>query len=134
VTAGGKNVSPAVLEERLQAHSLISQSMVVGDGRPFIAALVTIDPQAFASWLASNGKPASATVETLKSDPELCGEVRKAVDAANLAVSRAEAIKEFRILPREFTEEAGEITPSLKIKRNVVLKDYADDIAAIYGG
>jgi long-chain acyl-CoA synthetase len=134
VTAGGKNVAPAVLEDRLQAHPLVSQSMVVGDGRPFIAALVTIDPQAFASWLASNGKSASATVETLQSDPDLRGEVRKAVDAANLAVSRAEAIKEFRILPREFTEEAGEMTPSLKIKRNVVLKVYADDIAAIYGG
>ena len=134
VTAGGKNVAPAVLEDRLQAHPLVSQSMVVGDGRPFIAALVTIDQDAFTKWLESNGKPASATVETLRSDPELRGEVQKAVDAANLAVSRAEAIREFRILPREFTEEAGEVTPSLKIKRNVVLKGYADEIAAIYGG
>jgi long-chain acyl-CoA synthetase len=133
VTAGGKNVAPAVLEDRLQAHPLVSQSIVVGDGRPFIAALVTIDQEAFTNWLASNGKPASATVETLKSDAELRGEVQKAVDAANLAVSRAEAIKEFRILPREFTEAAGQMTPSLKIKRNVVLKDYADEIAAIYG-
>jgi long-chain acyl-CoA synthetase len=134
VTAGGKNVAPAVLEDRLQAHPLVSQSMVVGDGKPFIAALVTIDQEAFANWLAENGKPASATVETLQSDGDLRGEVQKAVDAANLAVSKAEAIKEFRILPREFTEEAGEMTPSLKIKRNVVLKEYADEIAAIYGG
>ncbi|GAA0908125.1 AMP-dependent synthetase/ligase [Virgisporangium aurantiacum] len=134
VTAGGKNVAPAVLEDRLQAHPLVSQSMVVGDGKPFIAALVTIDQDAFANWLADNGKPASATVETLQSDGDLRGEVQKAVDAANLAVSKAEAIKEFRILPREFTEEAGEMTPSLKIKRNVVLKEYADEIAAIYGG
>lgn len=133
VTAGGKNVAPAVLEDRLQAHPLVSQSMVVGDGQPFIAALVTIDRDALANWLAANGKPASATVETLQSDGDLRGEVQKAVDAANLAVSRAEAIKEFRILPREFTEEAGEVTPSLKIKRNVVLKEYADEIAAIYG-
>jgi long-chain acyl-CoA synthetase len=134
VTAGGKNVAPAVLEDRLQAHPLVSQSIVVGDGKPFIAALVTIDQDAFAKWLESNGKPASATVETLRSDPELRGEVQKAVDAANLAVSRAEAVRDFRILPREFTEEAGEVTPSLKIKRNVVLKGYADEIAAIYGG
>ena len=134
VTAGGKNVAPAVLEDRLQAHPLVSQSMVVGDGKPFIAALVTIDQDAFANWLADNGKPASATVETLQSDGDLRGEVQKAVDAANLAVSKAEAIKEFRILPREFTEEAGEMTPSLKIKRNVVLKEYADEIASIYGG
>jgi long-chain acyl-CoA synthetase len=96
--------------------------------------LLTIDQDAFAKWLESNGKPTSATVETLRSDPELRGEVQKAVDAANLAVSRAEAIREFRILPREFTEEAGEVTPSLKIKPNVVQKGYADEIAAIYGG
>ena len=94
--------------------------------------MVTIDQEAFTNWLASNGKPSSATVETLKSDGDLRGEVQKAVDAANLAVSKAEAIKEFRILPREFTEAAGEVTPSLKIKRNVVLKGYADEIAGIY--
>jgi len=134
VTAGGKNVAPAVLEDRLQAHPLISQSVVVGDRQPFIAALVTIDQEAFVAWLASSGKPASASVETLRSDPALRGEVRKAVDDANLAVSKAEAIREFRILPREFSEARGEVTPSMKIKRNVVLKEYADEIAAIYGG
>jgi long-chain acyl-CoA synthetase len=134
VTAGGKNVAPAVLEDRLQAHPLISQSVVVGDRQPFIAALITIDQEAFAAWLESAGKPASASVETLRSDPDLRGEVRKAVDDANLAVSKAESIREFRILPREFTEAQGEVTPSLKIKRNVVLKEYADEIAAIYGG
>jgi long-chain acyl-CoA synthetase len=134
VTAGGKNVAPAVLEDRLQAHPLISQSVVVGDRQPFIAALITIDQEGFAAWLASAGKPASASVETLRSDPDLRGEVRRAVDEANLAVSKAEAIREFRILSREFTEARGEVTPSMKIKRNVVLKKYADEIAAIYGG
>ena len=133
VTAGGKNVAPAVLEDRLQAHPLISQSVVVGDRQPFIAALITIDQDAFTAWLASSGKPASASVETLRSDAALRAEVRKAVDDANLAVSKAEAIREFRILPREFTEARGEVTPSMKIKRNVVLKEYADEIAAIYG-
>jgi long-chain acyl-CoA synthetase len=134
VTAGGKNVAPAVLEDRLQAHPLISQSVVVGDRQPFIAALITIDQEAFTAWLAKSGKPASASVETLRSDPDLRAEVRRCVDEANLAVSKAEAIREFRILPREFTEARGEVTPSMKIKRNVVLKEYADEIAAIYGG
>jgi long-chain acyl-CoA synthetase len=134
VTAGGKNVAPAVLEDRLQAHPLISQSIVVGDRQPFIAALITIDQEAFTRWLDTAGKPASASVETLRSDADLRAEVRKAVDDANLAVSKAEAIREFRILPREFTEARGEVTPSMKIKRNVVLKEYADEIAAIYGG
>jgi long-chain acyl-CoA synthetase len=133
VTAGGKNVAPAVLEDRLQAHPLISQSVVVGDRQPFIAALITIDQEAFTAWLVSSGKPASASVETLRSDPGLRAEVRRAVDEANLAVSKAESIREFRILPREFTEARGEVTPSMKIKRNVVLKEYADEIAAIYG-
>jgi long-chain acyl-CoA synthetase len=134
VTAGGKNVAPAVLEDRLRAHPLISQAVVVGDRQPFIAALVTIDPEAFPAWRESGGKPASATVESLRDDPDLRGEVRKAVDEANLAVSKAEAIREFRILPRDFTEAGGELTPSMKVKRNVVLKEYADEIASIYGG
>jgi long-chain acyl-CoA synthetase len=133
VTAGGKNVSPNVLEDRLRAHPLISQCVVIGDRRPFIAALITIDPEAFPAWLSSAGKPAGATVETLRTDPDLRGEVKKAVDEANLAVSRAEAIREFRILPRDFSEATGDLTPSLKVKRNVVLKEYADEIAAIYG-
>jgi long-chain acyl-CoA synthetase len=134
VTAGGKNVAPAVLEDRLRAHPIISQAVVVGDRQPFIAALVTIDPEAFPAWRESAGKPASAGVETLRDDPDLRGEVRKAVDEANLAVSKAEAIREFRILPRDFTESSGELTPSMKVKRNVVLKEYADEIASIYGG
>jgi long-chain acyl-CoA synthetase len=134
VTAGGKNVAPAVLEDRLRAHPLVSHGLVVGDRQPFIAALVTIDEEAFPDWKKTHGKRAEASVAELREDADLRGEVQKAVDAANLAVSKAEAIRSFRILPRDFTEDTGEITPSLKLKRNVVLKEYADEIAAIYTG
>ena len=132
VTAGGKNVAPAVLEDRLRAHPLISQCMVVGDRQPFVAALVTIDEEAWPAWLAANAKPAGTPVADLRTDEALRAEIQKAVDQANEAVSRAEAIRVFRILPRDWSEETGEITPSLKVKRNVVLKEYADEIAAIY--
>jgi long-chain acyl-CoA synthetase len=132
VTAGGKNVAPAVLEDRLRAHALVSQCMVVGDGQPFIGCLVTIDPEAFPAWKERAGKPAEAAVADLVDDADLRAEIQEAVDDANQAVSKAEAIKVFRILRRDFTEEGGELTPSLKLKRNVVLKEYADEIAAIY--
>jgi long-chain acyl-CoA synthetase len=132
VTAGGKNVAPAVLEDRLRAHPLVSQCVVVGDGQPFIAALVTIDEEAWPKWLDTNGKPAEASVADLREDEGLRAEIQQAVDEANRAVSRAEAIRAFRILPKDWSEETGEITPSLKVKRNVVLKQYADEIAAIY--
>jgi long-chain acyl-CoA synthetase len=132
VTAGGKNVAPAVLEDRVRAHALISQCMVVGDRQPFIAALVTIDPDALPAWKRDNGKPEDASVESLTDDEQLRAEVQKAIDEANQAVSKAEGIKAFRILPRDFTEATGELTPSLKVKRNIVMKEYAGDIAAIY--
>jgi long-chain acyl-CoA synthetase len=134
VTAGGKNVAPAVLEDRLRAHPLVSQCIVVGDQQPFIAALVTIDEEAFPTWLNDHHKPAEAKVADLRDDPDLRAEIQKAVDEANRAVSKAEAIKVFRILPRDWTEETGEITPSLKVKRNVVMKEYAGEISAIYNG
>ena len=129
VTAGGKNVAPAVLEDRLRAHPLISQTLVVGDGRPFIAALITLDPEGLEFWRQQHGKPADAD---LRDDPDLRAEIQSAVDDANKAVSRAESIRSFRILASDFTEGNGYLTPSLKVKRNVVLADYADDIAAIY--
>jgi long-chain acyl-CoA synthetase len=132
VTAGGKNVAPAVLEDRLRAHPLVSQCLVVGDRQPFIAALVTIDAEVWPKWLAEHGKPADATVEQLRTDPDLTADIQRAVDQANEAVSSAEAIKVFRILSRDWSEETGEITPSLKVKRTVVVKEYADEIAAIY--
>jgi long-chain acyl-CoA synthetase len=130
VTAGGKNVAPAVLEDRLRAHPLVSQTIVVGDRQPFIAALVTIDEEALPGWLATQGR-AGAEID-LRTDEALRKAIQEAVDEANKAVSRAEAIKAFRILPRDWTEETGELTPSLKVKRNVVLKEHADEIAAIY--
>ncbi len=132
VTAGGKNVAPAVLEDRVRAHPLISQCMVVGDGQPYIAALVTIDEEMFPTWKAQHGKPADATVADLVEDPDLIAAVQEAIDEGNKAVSRAEAIKKFRILPHDFTQEGGELTPSLKLKRNVVAKQYAAEISALY--
>jgi long-chain acyl-CoA synthetase len=132
VTAGGKNVAPAVLEDTVRAHPLISQAMVVGDQQPFIACVVTIDPEAFDPWKERTGKPAGATVADLVDDPDLRAEVQGAVDAANRGVSKAEGIKKFVILPRDFTEEGGEMTPSLKLKRHVIMKQYAEDVAALY--
>ncbi|QCQ93770.1 AMP-dependent synthetase/ligase [Rhodococcus sp. SGAir0479] len=132
VTAGGKNVSPGPLEDRLRSNVLISQAVVVGDGRPFIGALLTLDPEPFENWKAANGKPASATVSDLADDPDLRKAVQAVVDDANTTVSHTEAIKKFEILPRDLTEEAGELTATLKIKRNVVSERYAEQIASIY--
>ncbi|GGM61445.1 long-chain acyl-CoA synthetase [Longimycelium tulufanense] len=134
VTAGGKNVAPAVLEDRLRSHPLISQCMVVGDKQPFIGALITVDPEFFPAWKTQHGKPADAEVVDLIDDPDLRAEIQAAVDEANKAVSTAESIKKFRILPVDFTEAGGELTPSLKLRRNVVAKTYADQISAIYTG
>ncbi len=134
VTAGGKNVAPAVLEDRLRAHPLISQCMVVGDGQPFIGALVTIDSEALPGWLERSGKPAGTAIADLIDDPDLRTEIAQAVEDANQAVSRAEQIREFRILPVDFTEAGGEMTPTMKVKRAVVAKSFAADIASIYSG
>lgn len=133
VTAGGKNVAPALLEDRLRAHPLISQAMAVGDQQPFIAALITIDPEAFPGWKQRNGKDAGASVGDLADDPDLLAEIDLAVKEANQAVSHAESIRKFRILPVDFTEDTGELTPTLKVKRKVVAEKFATDIAALYG-
>lgn len=133
VTAGGKNVAPALLEDRLRAHPLISQAMAVGDQQPFIAALITIDPEAFPGWKQRNGKDPAASVGDLADDPDLLAEVDLAVKEANQAVSHAESIRKFRILPVDFTEDTGELTPTLKVKRKVVAEKFATDIAALYG-
>ena len=132
VTAGGKNVAPAVLEDRLRSHALISQCMVVGDGKPFVAALITLDPEALGPWKQAHGKPADATVAGLRDDPDLVADVQAAVDDANQAVSRAESIRKFRILDVDFTQEAGQLTVKLGIRRSVLLKDFAADIDALY--
>jgi long-chain acyl-CoA synthetase len=132
VTAGGKNVAPAILEDRLRAHPLISQAMCVGDAKPFIAALITIDPEAFSGWKERNGKSADASVADLADDPDLRAEIDLAVKDANQAVSKAEAIRKFVILPVDFTEDTGELTPTLKVKRKVVAEKFASDIEGLY--
>jgi long-chain acyl-CoA synthetase len=131
VTAGGKNVAPSTLEDRVRAHALVGQCLVVGDGQPFIAALVTIDPEVFPVWAAAHGK--AGALRMLVDDPDLRAEVQAAVDDANAAVSRAEAIRRFVILPDDWTEEGGQLTPSLKLKRNVVVRERKDEIAALFG-
>ncbi|MCQ8774347.1 AMP-dependent synthetase/ligase [Streptomyces telluris] len=132
VTAGGKNVAPAVIEDRIRAHALIAECMVVGDARPFVGALVTLDEDFLPRWLADHGKPAGMTPAELAEDADLLADVQKAVDDGNAAVSKAESVRKFRILPAQFTEASGHVTPSLKLKRNVVAKDFADEIEAIY--
>lgn len=132
VTAGGKNVAPAVLEDQVRAHPLVSQCVVVGDRQPFVAALVTVDEEALPAWLENAGLPAATPIEELHQHEGLRSEIQTAIDTANRAVSRAEAIKVFRILPRDFTEATGELTPSLKVKRQIVHKSYATEIADIY--
>ncbi len=130
VTAGGKNVAPAVLEDRMRAHALISQCMVVGDGQPFISVLVTIDPETYPDWARMNDK--SLDVSEVLDDEDLRAEIQKAIDDANKVVSKAESIRNFRILPDDFTIEGGELTPTLKVKRGVVSDKYADVIESIY--
>ncbi|WP_210502482.1 AMP-dependent synthetase/ligase [Nocardioides xinjiangensis] len=132
VTAGGKNVAPAVLEDRLRAHALVDQCLVVGDGQPFIGALVTIDREAFPGWAAQHGK--SGDVADLLDDPDLVAAVQEAVDEANKAVSQAESIRKFVILADEWTEVGGQLTPSMKLKRRVVMGQAREQVEALYLG
>ncbi|PZG08001.1 long-chain fatty acid--CoA ligase [Micromonospora craterilacus] len=133
VTAAGKNLAPAPIEERIRAHPLVSQSMLVADGRPYVAALVTVDPQAWQRWRDAHGHP-GASLAKLRDDPQLRDEIQGAIDQANRTVSHAEQVKTFRILSRDLTEADGELTPTLKIKREAVQDHFADDIAALYRG
>ncbi len=132
VTAGGKNVSPAVLEDRVRAHALVSQCLVVGDGQPFIGALVTLDADALTPWAEQHGKDTDPA--KLADDADLRAEIQTAIDEANGAVSKAEAIRKFVVLPHDWTEEGGQLTPSLKLKRSVVLREERDEIADLYLG
>ena len=131
VTSGGKNVAPAVLEDRLRAHPLVSQCMVVGDNKPFIAALVTIDTDALKTWVAINKKD-GATIAELCNDPDLIAVIQTGVDEANKAVSKAESIRKFTILPTDFTIAGGQLTAKFSMKRHVLAKEFAAEIEAIY--
>ncbi|WP_085207091.1 long-chain fatty acid--CoA ligase [Streptomyces sp. Amel2xC10] len=131
VTSGGKSVSPGVLEERVRDHPLVNQCIVVGNDRPFVAALITLDPEAVEHWLQMRGKPQAGPAELVR-DNDLETEVRRAVVAANTLVSQAESIRTFRILAQPFTEEHGLLTPSLKLKRKAIENTYADEVDALY--
>ncbi|EWS99674.1 long-chain fatty acid--CoA ligase [Intrasporangium oryzae NRRL B-24470] len=132
VTSGGKNVAPAVLEDRLRAHWLLSEAVVVGDDRPFVGALLTLDLETLPLWLKEKGHAADAGVATVEKDPMLLASLQHAVDDANLAVSKAEQIKKFRVLHDQLTIESGLLTPTLKVKRAAVLKRFAPEIDELY--
>lgn len=134
VTAGGKNVAPAVLEDPIRANPIIGQIIAVGDTKPFIAALVTLDEEMLPVWLNNNSLPADMSVAEAAKNPKVLGEIQRAIDAANATVSRAESIRKFVILPHELSEASGHLTPKLSIKRNVILEDFADTIESMYDG
>jgi long-chain acyl-CoA synthetase len=131
VTAGGKNVSPAVLEDRVRLHPLVSQCLVIGDGQPFIGALITVDPDAIEAWLQSQGRPLRPLIDLIQ-DSELRREIAAAVADANRSVSQAESIRKFEILAVDWTEEGGHLTPSLKLKRALVMREFKSEIAQLY--
>ncbi|WP_210589697.1 long-chain fatty acid--CoA ligase [Streptomyces sp. GESEQ-35] len=133
VTSGGKNVSPAVLEDRLRSRPPVGQCVVVGDNRPFVAALITLDPDAVAHWLSVRRLPADTPPSAVVRDPRMHADVQRAVDYANKAVSRAESIRAFSLVEGEFSEDNGLLTPSLKVKRHAVTAAFAAEIEALYG-
>lgn len=132
VTAGGKNVAPAALEDPIRANPIVGQVVVVGDQKPFIAALVTLDPEMLPAWLANNSLPGDMSLADAAKNDAVRAEVQRAIDRANKNVSRAESIRKFAILPSEWTEASGHLTPKMSIKRNVILADFADDIDELY--
>ena len=132
VTAGGKNVIPALLEDQIRADALVSQVLVVGDNRPFIGALVTLDEEALPGWLQRHGLPAETTVAEAADNDTVRAAVQELINNANQSVSQAEAIKSFRIVPRDFTEASGHLTPSMKVKRAQVMKDFESVVDEMY--
>ncbi|MGV9451293.1 AMP-dependent synthetase/ligase [Streptomyces sp. NPDC003635] len=134
VTSGGKNVSPSVLEDRLRSRAPVGQCLVVGDNRPFVAALITLEPDAVAHWLSVRKLPADTPMSEVCRDPRMRADVQRAVDHANEAVSRAESIRSFALVEGEFSEENGLLTPSLKVKRHAVIRAYEEEIEALYRG
>jgi long-chain acyl-CoA synthetase len=132
VTAAGKNVAPAALEDPIRSNPVVGQVVVVGDQRPFISALITLDPEMLPTWLANNGQEPSLSLEEAAKNPAVLGEIQRAIDAANGKVSRAESIRKFVVLPTEFTEASGHLTPKMSIKRQVILQDFASKIDDLY--
>jgi long-chain acyl-CoA synthetase len=132
VTAGGKNVSPAVLEDAIRANPVVGQVVVVGDQRPFIGALVTLDAEMLPTWLGNNGLPADMSLDDCANNAQVRAEVQRAVDDANKLVSRAESIRKFTILPTQWTEDSGHLTPKMSIKRHVILSDYSGAVDELY--
>lgn len=132
VTAGGKNVAPAALEDPIRANPIVGQVVVVGDQKPFISALITLDPEMLPTWLSNNGLPADMSLSDAATNEAVRAEVQRAIDQANKHVSRAESIRKFTILPTEWTEASGHLTPKMSIKRNVILADFAGDVDEIY--
>ncbi|MGA1248383.1 MAG: AMP-dependent synthetase/ligase [Candidatus Nanopelagicales bacterium] len=132
VTAGGKNVAPAVIEDRLRANWLVGQCMVVGDNKPYVGCLITLDPDSLPQWLSRNNLPASTPMADVFNHVELRKEIQSAVDNANKAVSQAESIRKWVLIDAEWSEASGHLTPSLKLKRNIVSEQYADQIEGLY--
>ncbi|WP_375384569.1 AMP-dependent synthetase/ligase [uncultured Microbacterium sp.] len=132
VTAGGKNVAPAALEDPIRANPIVGQVVVVGDQKPYISALITLDSDMLPTWLANNGLSADMSLTAAAENPAVRAEVQRAIDIANKSVSRAESIRRFTILPTEWTEASGHLTPKMSIKRNVIMSDFADDVEALY--
>jgi long-chain acyl-CoA synthetase len=132
VTAGGKNVAPAALEDPIRSNPIVGQVVVCGDQKPFISALVTLDPEMLPVWLNNNGEAGDMSLEDAAKNPKVLAEVQRAIDAANARVSRAESIRKFVIVPIEFTEASGHLTPKMSIKRGPILKDFADVIEGMY--
>ncbi len=132
VTASGKNVAPAALEDPIRANPIIGQVVVVGDQKPFIGALITLDSEMLPTWLANNGLSADMSLAEASANAAVRAEVQRAVDSANAHVSRAESIRKFAILPSEWTEASGHLTPKMSIKRNVIMDDFADEVTELY--
>ena len=133
VTAGGKNVAPTMLEDPIRANSIIGQVVVVGDQKPFISALITLDPEMLPAWLRTHGESPDLTLEQAAHSPAVRAEVQRQIDEANALVSRAESIRKFQILGTEWTEATGHLTPKLSIKRAQILDDFSDEIERLYG-
>jgi len=132
ITAGGKNVAPNYLEDPIRSNPIVSQVVVVGDQRPFIGALITLDPDMIDTWLANNGVGEKLTLDQARIHPAVLAEVQRAIDGANTRVSRAESVRKFTILSVDFTEKSGHLTPKMSIKRADILRDFHADVEALY--